>query len=87
MSTFNANPDERLLARFNNSRFDKIAQVLEAYTGEIPKHNGKPVCLTWALKGQCGRTCKRRESHQQYSRATNDKIHQILTDVGVPDQQ
>ena len=72
------------MARFSGSRFNNIKDLLEAYNGDEPKHNGKPVCLTWALKGACGRRCKRREAHVRCPATVNNKIGQLLTDAGVP---
>ena len=81
---FNTFADEQLLARFSDSRFNTIKELLDAFNGDEPKYNGKPVCLTWALKGSCGRRCKRREAHVRYPPAVNNKISQLLTDAGVP---
>ena len=36
----------------------------------IPKHNGNPVCLSWALKGVCSSGCKRKHQHVCYGRTT-----------------
>ena len=47
------------------------------------KHAGKPVCLTWELKGSCSSGCRRHENHKRYSRTTIQAIHGILDKCGV----
>ena len=83
---FTAIPDEdetKLVERFRGSRFQTVSELLEAATGEEPKVNGKPVCLTWALKGSCSAKCKRGKQHTRYPPAVIKKIHHFLTDAGV----
>ena len=60
-----------------------MSELLEAASGEEPKVNGKPVCLTWALKGTCSAKCKRGKQHIRYPPAVVKKIQQFLTDAGV----
>ena len=86
-STFNAHADRRLLQRFRDSEFTSISAMLEGNDPEVPKHNEKPVCLTWALKGQCNGSCKRRENHVRYGRTTVQAIHQLLDQCNVPNPQ
>ena len=50
-------------------------------------YNGKDVCLTWALKGSCSSTCKRKQAHERYTQAVNNKIHELLTTCGVANPQ
>ena len=57
---------------------------MEAASGDEPKVIGKSVCLTWALKGTCSAKCKRGKQHVRYPLAVVKKIHQFLTDAGVP---
>ena len=54
---------------------------------KIPEHAGKALCLTWALRGTCSTTCKRKEQHVRYSRATVTKLHEFLDKCGVPNPQ
>ena len=63
---FNSWADESLLERFRGSRLNTISELLEAASTEQPKINGKPVCLTWALKGSCSAKCKRGKQHVRY---------------------
>ena len=83
----NAHADQRLLERFRASPFSAITSMLEGHDVEVPKHNGDPVCLTWALKGQCSGSCKRKTLHVRYSRATNQKLHELLDLCGVVNSQ
>ena len=86
-ATFNTNADCRLLTRFHDSEHDTISSLLEGHDPKIPKHNNKPVCLTWALKGQCNATCKRHENHVRYARGTIQVLHRLLDQCGVANQQ
>ena len=58
--------------------------MMQGQDHPIPRHGGEPVCLVWALKGECSATCKRKEQHVRYSRETTAKIHELLDtcDVG-----
>ena len=75
------------MTRFRDSNHSTISGLMEGHDVTIPKHAGKPVCLTWALKGECSSTCRRASAHVHYSRDTNRAIHQLLTDCGVEDPQ
>ena len=76
------------MARFSASRFNNISELLEAHSGDEPQHNGSAVCLTWALKGACGKRCKRKKAHVRYPPAVIKKIDKLMTDAGVaPDQE
>ena len=81
--TFNTWADESVMKRFRESRFSTVSELLEASDKEEPKHGGKPVCLTWALKGTCSAKCKRGKQHVRYPAAVVKKLQQFLTDAGV----
>ena len=49
----------------------------------IPKHNGNPVCLTWALKGECSHGCRRTNQHVRCNRSTVQAIHALMDTCGV----
>ena len=88
VTSHNSHADERLMARFSASRFNNISELLEAHSGDEPQHNGSAVCLTWALKGACGKRCKRKKAHVRYPPAVIKKIDKLMTDAGVaPDQE
>ena len=86
-SRFNTHADRDLLERFRGANHSTISGLLEGHDVSIPKHSGKPVCLTWALKGSCSSACRRASNHVRYSRDTNQALHRLLTDCGVPEQQ
>ena len=73
--------------RFRDSDFASISSMMEGHNPDIPKHNDKPVCLAWALKGQCAGSCKHRENHVRYPRATIQALHQLLDTCGVANPQ
>ena len=52
VATFNAEPDRRLLQRYRTSGHASITALMEGHSPTIPKHNSKPVCLAWVLKGE-----------------------------------
>ena len=79
--------DTALFARHQNSGKSSISALLEGHDVVIPKQGGKPVCLTWALKGTCTTGCKRHRSHITCTRTTNGKIHALLTTCGVANPQ
>ena len=54
---------------------------------EIPKHAGKPVCLSWALKGACSTGCKRADTHVHYDRSVNQELHGLMDSCGVANSQ
>ena len=85
--TFNTHADGDLVTRFRNSEYDNISDMMSGKDVTIPKHAGKEVCLTWALKGECASGCRRGDQHVTYSRATNQKLGAFLTDCGVPATQ
>ena len=78
-----AEADTSLIERFKNSRFDKVSSMAQGHESSIPKHNGKEVCLTWALKGRCSNKCQRKDSHVNYPTSVKQSLHQFLSDCGV----
>ena len=85
--TFNAKGDKKLLSRFKDSGHANISAMTAGHDVEIPKHNGSPVCLVWALKGSCSASCKRKEQHVQCGQATNRKLHELMDACGVANPQ
>ena len=51
--TFNANADTRLMTRCREAGFSTITAMMGDNEVETPKHAGKEVCLSWALKESC----------------------------------
>ena len=70
----NPNADTDLLRRFRDSEHSNITSMIGDTGAKAPKHAGKDVCLTWALKGECTSGCKRAANHVRYSQATNKPI-------------
>ena len=61
---FNAHADRSLLQRFRDSSHSTISSMMSGQSLDIiPKHNGNPVCLTWALKDKCSHGCRRANQH------------------------
>jgi hypothetical protein len=83
----NLNVDHRLQDRFKQSGHPSITALLGGKTVDVPNHGGKPICLAWALKGQCSTNCKRAGQHVNYGRAINQQLHGILDDCGVNNPQ
>ena len=82
----NVHADVALVKRFHESSFNTVQAMLAAgqvKDEDIPKHAGKPVCLTWELKGACSSGCRCHENHKRYSRTTIQAIHGILDKCGV----
>ena len=75
------------MQRFQVSGHCNVRALLEGHNVEVPQHSNKLVCLVWAFKGQCSTTCKCKDQHVRYSRDTNTKLHQMLTDCGVANAQ
>ena len=64
----NAHADVALVKRFRESTLNTVQAMLAAgqvKDEDIPKHAGKPVCLTWELKGACSSSCRRHENHRR----------------------
>ena len=85
--TFNANADTRLMTRYRKAGFSTITAMMGENEVETPKHAGKEVCLSWAPKGSCSATCKRKTSHVCCPRDTIKEIHKVLDAWGVPNGQ
>lgn len=84
----NPSPDARLMERFRNSGKNTISDLMAGVEGvTIPKQNGKPVCLTWILRGQCNGNCRRRDMHVTTSAQTIRATHAMLTKCGVANPQ
>ena len=83
VATFNTFADRTLMRRFRDSDFSSVSAMIADKDVQIPKHKGKPVCLVWALKGECGSGCKRIEQHKKYSDETNTAISKVLDKCGV----
>ena len=81
--TFNAHADSRLMRRFEDSTFPSVSAMMEGHEAEIPKLGGKEICLVWALKGKCSRTCKRKAQHKSYPRTVITQVHALLDTCGV----
>ena len=60
---------------------------MEGHNPTIPQHNGKPVCLTWALKGVCSTSCKRKSNHVVYPPGVVNKLHVLMDTCGVAQSQ
>ena len=81
---FNAHADRSLLQRFRDSNHSTISSMMSGQSLDIiPKHNGNPVCLTWALKGECSHGCRRANQHVRYNRSTVQAIHALMDTCGV----
>ena len=83
----NPKADRALLSRYKDSGHTSIAALIGSHDVEIPKHQGQPICLTWALKGACSAGCKRKDQHKTYGRTTNQQIHALLDTCGVANPQ
>ena len=83
----NPHTDSKLVTRFRLGGFTSIKAMMEGKDATIPSHRGKPVCLVWALKGECNATCKRKDQHIDYPATVTKAIHSMLTKCGVPDPQ
>ena len=84
---FNAHAERRLLKRYAESGHSTISAMLQGHDVTVPKHNGNPVCLTWALKGECSTGCRRKNQHVRYARSTNQAIHALMDACGVANAQ
>ena len=85
--TINAHADSRLLQRFRDSPHSTISAMLEGHDVEVPTHNNDPVCLTWALKGRCSSSCKRKAQHVRYPRSVAQALHAMMDTCGVANSQ
>jgi hypothetical protein len=87
VATVYTNADRSLVTRFKDSAFNTIGAMMAGHDVTIPKHGSEEVCLSWACKAQCSANCKRAAAHKKYSRSTNEAIHRLLDDCGVPPLQ
>ena len=78
VATFNTHADRELMRRFRDSEFTSVSAMITGKDVKIPKFKGQAVCLVWALKGECGSGCKRRENHVKYNDDTNEAIGKVL---------
>ena len=83
----NPRADAGLLRRFRECDHTTISAMIGSNAVEIPKVNGKDICLSWGLKGTCSGNCKRRDQHKTYSHDTNQKLHALMTACGVTQPQ
>ena len=83
----NPSPDASLMRRFAASGHPTITALMEGHDVRVPSHRGNPVCLTWALKGECSTGCRRKAQHQRYSRSVIQEIHDLMTTCGVANPQ
>ena len=83
----NAHADKRLTERYKASGHANITAMIGGKDVEIPKHAGKPVCLSWALKGACSTGCKRADTHARYNRSVNQELHGLMDSCGVANSQ
>ena len=79
----NARPNDKLLARFASCGSTSISQMMEGHSPSIPKHKGEDVCLTWAFKGECSPSCKRKKNHVHYPPPVVHSLHSLLDTCGV----
>ena len=63
---FNTHADRSLLQRFRDSNHSTISSMMSGQSLDIvPKLNGNPVCLTWALKGECSHGCNNENNNNE----------------------
>ena len=79
----NARANRALMKRFSESGHATISAMVQGHDVEYPKHRDKPVCLSWALKGECNDNCKRSGNHVHYPTEVNKKIHELMDKCGV----
>ena len=87
VTAHNADADRRLLGRYRDCEHNTISAMIGSNDVTIPKHNGDPVCLSWALKGVCSSGCKRKHQHVRYGRTTIQQLHKLMDDCGVANPQ
>lgn len=83
----NPHTDRRLTSRFKDSGHPNITAMVGNLQLEYPKQGGKPVCMAWALKGNCSTNCKRATQHVRYNLETVKALHKFLDDCGVANPQ
>jgi hypothetical protein len=87
VTAHNADADRRLLARCRDSEHTTVTSMIGSHDVTLPKVNGEPVCLSWALKGVCSSGCKRKHQHVRYGRSTIQQLHKLMDDCGVANPQ
>ena len=75
------------MTRCREAGFSTITAMMGDNKVGTPKHAGKEVCLSWALKGSCSATCKGKTSHVRCPRDTIKEIHKVLDACGIPNGQ
>jgi hypothetical protein len=82
----NPDADRRVKRRFADSSFNSISDMLANGGSDvkIPKYGGKEICMSWAVKGACGKGCKRAKQHQPYSRSITNQLMELMDKCGVP---
>ena len=78
VTVVNPHADRRLLKCFKDSGHATITAMVGGRDGEFPKHGGKSVCMSWALRGSCTTTCKRASQHSRYNPVTQKALHDFL---------
>ena len=74
---FNAHANCGLLQCFQDSSHSTISSMMSGQSLDIiPKHNGNPVCLTWALKGECAHTSKQLTTTTTKSTSTSGIVNE-----------
>ena len=71
------------MKRYAECGHTSISSMVNGHDVTYPKHRDKPVCLSWALKGECNDACKRKFNHIPYPTEVNKKIHELMDKCGV----
>ena len=79
----NARANRALMKRYSESGHSSINAMVQGHDVTYPKYRDKPVCLSWALKGECNEACKRKFNHVTYPTEVNKKIHELMDTCGV----
>ena len=79
----NPHADSRLLNRFRRSGHATITAMTAGHTVIYPKHGGNPICMSWALKGSCLASCRRKSQHVRYGAAGGIALGKLMDDCGV----
>jgi hypothetical protein len=83
----NAHAERRLVSRYKDSGHASITAMVGGRQLDFPKQGGKAVCMTWALRGACNPTCKRKDMHVRYNGETNTALHAFMDECGVANAQ
>ena len=79
----NARANRGLMKRYAESGHSSISSMIHGHNVDYPSYRDKPVCLSWALKGECNDACKRKFNHVPYPADTNKLIHELMDKCGV----